>query len=1624
MAKYRITSIPQSLPEAREGGSLKLKKVKKPKSGKLKDFVFGKDGERPNIAMDMFNMDMFNDPTQRTTANQPMVEVEGAPQPSYWNMQQGCPPGKFSYNGQCFTEAEYIEYSKREMEEYERSINQKKAASQQRFEGIVQENQQRAEEQNTRLNQEETERYYNKFKNSKKSDKIDPYMSIPNLNMDRMVDMVDSEGNPILGEDGKPQQESLGDQLKKSFLVNVTENGYTQLYPKDIVYDRIIKNGFQADQFKNIWGLDPKQVESQLGDVMKQADAQYTGEVTQQIINKALDEGKTTSQVISELSSKVGNKEALQKKFGKSTQKLVDNAYTSVKADILKNMPGVDQSKVNEDRDLFFGNKDPKQAWLEKYHGGKSSPFDFSPFSKEFQQYYNQAALRGDDAYAKYKEDNQTDDQNRLTTLSKDDRMADQRVINQMNTDMWHEKNANVARRNAENQDYDKFVQDYIANYSAEEIKKLMGDALNKTGASEKDKLKFLKDLEMFPDLAMQELMNKKTGYKQQTYGDLLANRIQDQFVAAATAEGNNTMKAADGVNENTTGSKVMDVLSHPFDAFYYWMNPREEMWGTSKKSYESRLDDSKRLGVDLGTMPLNPMSVLNMTSLQAFNPFKIGRNLVQGYQDDNLLNAVGDELIEMGTARGLKVGANNIGNGNGFFKPLLQGLNNPLMNAGFLAHVPKNTEDFIQNINQGNYKTAAWNALQGYWGLNPVRKTFSTLNNLRNPGTISVNSIPQTKFTGMYNAATPGSGIAIGNTNINTASPVFQSVTNPLNNLSNKLGFGQFSILKQNQGLNNSLNGNATLGFRTGGSIPKAKLGMIVSDLQSLGNPAKMKQGGALPQAQMGFGVPAVRTASAIGKLLKKPSQFSTTMEELGLLNNLDDLNVNLSSNAPILNTIRTTNLFQNKLPSFSATPDYEKLLRTLPDNLGGTSIISYGDEPFKGLSWYHVDPEDYGFSKTWRDQGRIDAEQSIGGYLGNLKPYGPDAFNNIGDFDFAIGSDGWKARNAMMGMASPLYQPQKTLGTGDFYTFDELSNLVKKQTQYLNDRAAFDEMYPEDPARMLFTALSGDNSRDQFFANLFPNSGVQNFKEKFYTPELLDLMKQTTPDDKGRTLYDQLVSNTNFGDNKMLNLKSLNSVTKGEDTLPSTYKSLMDFLKGDKYLFTAPANHVVSEFRGTIGLSMDDIENASPAQLEKWRQEIVKKMYNQAKERWDKDSTIPLTGYDAYQKFFSVPGSKNKLGGSVPKARTGLEVLGKNVNNIENILNGTAKSTNLLRLVDRAITPVGYGIVGKMLASPFTYIKPYVPQTYGLKNRYDAWNLYNQIQPKYGGLSLNEDGTVAVKNFDISKPILDQIRNSERNSFETAEFNNMNGYQTINFGGVHGNGLVAKGVDDTGRQYIDFTDTWDLHPLEKFGRLLPKSIRSLEVGQVTGGKPFDLRNRIYFDGEGNYFDQDGTPLVTYSKEIPGFDYRNGALQVQQNASSGNIQEIELPENVNTEFVASAGVPESEFHNAYNDFSEADYKSHLDKIYSVAAGAGLGAVGSFLHYQNNKPMLMIDVRTGKVVSVTKAEMEANPGRYISTKNLKRGGAISKKKTGGVVTELTKKEIEQYVKDGYIIEDY
>ena len=377
-----------------------------------------------------------------------------------------------------------------------------------------------------------------------------------------------------------------------------------------------------------------------------------------------------------------------------------------------------------------------------------------------------------------------------------------------------------------------------------------------------------------------------------------------------------------------------------------------------------------------------------------------------------------------------------------------------------------------------------------------------------------------------------------------------------------------------------------------------------------------KRKEGGALPKAQYGL--------ESIGKMLKPTNAFRNTINSL---HNVDDI---LPGISPIMRSMsKPKNTFiKTDVPKVDLTK-----YRNSP---GGKSAIKYGDDPHPGDAWVYLSAEDYVTDLILREEGLTDASNSLKKYLLNSPEHGPDLFKGVGEFKFKDLSDGWAARNAMMNMAS---DPQKMLGESDFFSPSEFKNFLTQQKKWEAAKFQFDEMNPEDPATAMFRAFSGNHERNELFSNLFPNASLPNFRSKFTTPEQESFLRESD------------LENFTIPKKNALSKVSLNALSKNNnstDKLPRSYQDLINASK-DNFLNTSPAKDVVMEMRGVLGLKMEDIKNATPEQLEKWRQKIITNMNKQKFDRWKYDISVPFTGGNAYKQISDTPGYKNKKGGVV---------------------------------------------------------------------------------------------------------------------------------------------------------------------------------------------------------------------------------------------------------------------------------------------------------------------------------------------------------------------------------------
>ena len=247
-------------------------------------------------------------------------------------------------------------------------------------------------------------------------------------------------------------------------------------------------------------------------------------------------------------------------------------------------------------------------------------------------------------------------------------------------------------------------------------------------------------------------------------------------------------------------------------------------------------------------------------------------------------------------------------------------------------------------------------------------------------------------------------------------------------------------------------------------------------------------------------------------------------------------------------------------------------------------------------------------------------------------------DLQKNLENINFKVWSDNW---NSLQELKNSTDGPQWVPGKEDFYTNKEIENLFNQQLKFRDAARSFNEMYPEDPGMAMFNALTGNTRRDELFSNLYPNVGLPNFRSKILSTE------QEKNINLWLNKYSKDVSSPSFINKSKLNPQSLKTINTGFETLPKTYQQLLESQKGNDFLQTGPAKLVVAEMRGLLGLSLKQVLNASPEQLEILRKKIVIKMGKQDLEKWERDISNPFTGVNAWEELSKQAGYKNKNGG-----------------------------------------------------------------------------------------------------------------------------------------------------------------------------------------------------------------------------------------------------------------------------------------------------------------------------------------------------------------------------------------
>ena len=271
--------------------------------------------------------------------------------------------------------------------------------------------------------------------------------------------------------------------------------------------------------------------------------------------------------------------------------------------------------------------------------------------------------------------------------------------------------------------------------------------------------------------------------------------------------------------------------------------------------------------------------------------------------------------------------------------------------------------------------------------------------------------------------------------------------------------------------------------------------------------------------------------------------------------------------------------------------------------------------------------------------------------------------SIRQLGDYKYQPYSEGWWAEHDMK---TALEQPQWVPGKEDFFTDQEIVDLVKQQKDYDGLLAAFNKMNPESDYDRISRMMLGDTSRDELFANLFPNASIPNFRSKFLTPKQNSILnnfglQNITFQDKGKLNKPNLINQIAGRDGYVTYLTDTSAYDTGLNHFYNAYKDYhkpLSFSETKEFLID----------HGFEKSLLDEINDPEfpphMEQLDSWKMQILKDLENEAIKKFKKNifesnnkfsKESKLTGLDAYNKMLNQSGSRNKYGGQLSKAKYG---------------------------------------------------------------------------------------------------------------------------------------------------------------------------------------------------------------------------------------------------------------------------------------------------------------------------------------------------------------------------------
>ncbi len=690
MKKYKVTSIP--LPKAKDG-------VPGPT-------IFP---ERPLNANEAYTPEYFNSlydmPYTSDAFDDPKDFMNAMRNPQTGEYVTNCPEGYEYYKGECIPRENVQELMDQHFLEQQEDDYQQRS-----FDAMQWNN--KMSDLSDKTQQQMIDIWLNTFKRSSKSQRIHPLDTYSKETMNRVVPAVDKNGNIITDENGNQLTETILDQVKKTHYVEKVDNKYN-VYPLEAMHSKIWHNGFNEDQFKNYWGLDPKQVREQLGTLIDKSANTYNTTMRSKIYERALEQGKSIEDVIKDLRPGLGVQKNMQTKFEPDLSRVVQEGYDDLVGSVLKGYDEEQAKKIKYDleKQFDFSNvsgwskvkdqdlsvwkiandvegkysnwwigqgKDQEEKNLRANIVKEAQSTTYTPdrdmFPKGFGQINAETAAISDEKF------NQHQGYDAFSGLDNHILTTQQRIEDQKRSAARKHSNE-VAVMNALNEatGMGEALQAYMTDHAGggKKIREIIERAYNNKNITEGDKaymlgqlVKDAENIEKGEDPKFEFRLKdgthlfdleRENATTSMFDGDFSYNDQMDALYTPGAYQDhlwdlhNNTLKSSNhAFQEASLGSKIWDVLSNPADAIMYGLHPHKEMWGTDGMSYNEKKEFERTHAYERqdGTIDFADMNTAKWTD--HLNPITLAPFLLSGINPFH----IGDELYRTPTVdRGIDLG-------------------------------------------------------------------------------------------------------------------------------------------------------------------------------------------------------------------------------------------------------------------------------------------------------------------------------------------------------------------------------------------------------------------------------------------------------------------------------------------------------------------------------------------------------------------------------------------------------------------------------------------------------------------------------------------------------------------------------------------------------------------------------------------------------------------------------------------------------------------------------------------------------------------------------------------------------------------------------------------------------